>query len=439
MNDTRVPPHDLHLERALIGVCLLQPLLIDEAAALLMDGDLYHPQHQTIWDAMVSLHHAGQPVDALTVTDRILSSGTPIGDSTIGAVLDVQADAGYNRSAARYARTVAGLGQLRRLQAVCKEVLDRCYERLGEPEDILEWAQQAVYDVGAERRSLVEPITIQAAIAEFISDLETNPGTPAGIVSTGLRDLDDKIIGLRPGQLVTVAGRPGMGKSLLGSQIAVHAASAGQPTMFVTIEMSVPELTERIIGAEARVDLQRLRTRTLINQDWDRISPTIDKLDPTPLFILDDPGATIASIRAQARRLSAGKTGLSLIVVDYLQLMTATSKRDNRQVEVAEMSSGLKRLARDLGVPVVALAQLNRSLEMRADKRPTLSDLRESGAIENDSDVVIGIYRDDYYDPDSPDRGTAELIVLKQRNGPTGSATVSYLGHHGLFVDMARI
>lgn len=434
-----VPPHDLALEQALLGACLLHATLIDEASVLLLDGDFYHPQHAATWTAMVALHHDGQPVDAHTVTDKMKSGGDYMGDATVAAIIDIQTHAGFDRSVVRYARSIAGLGQLRRLQAICREILGRCTERYGEPEDILEWAQQAIYDIGAERRSLNEPIPLGDALQEFLTDIETNSGSPAGLVSTGLIDLDDKIVGLRPGQLITVAARPAMGKSLLGAQMALHAACAGKPTLFVTIEMSVPELTERIVGSQSRVDLTRLRTRSLLNSDWELISPTIVSLEHTPLYLLDDPSATVASVRTQARRLAASPKGLGLIVVDYLQLMTAVSKRDNnRQVEVAEMSAGLKRLARDLSVPVVALAQLNRSLELRSNKRPTLSDLRESGAIENDSDVVIGIYRDDYYDEDSPDRGTAELIVLKQRNGPTGTATVSYLGHHGLFANMAK-
>jgi replicative DNA helicase len=437
----RLPPQDLDVEAALIGACLIRQDLLDDAVVLVTADDFYSPRHGHVWEAICALHLAGQPVDANTTADHLRSVGLHQGHQTDVMLGEFLAAAGTSTSVTKYTNIVSGLARLRALISACDEIAERAYERHGDVDEILGWAGQQIYDVAQTRRQVVEPVALGPAVTtwmEAMADQYANGG-PAPGVPTGLADLDDRLAGMRPGQLITIAGRPGMGKSICGAQIAVHVASnVGLPVLMVTLEMSVDELVQRVVGATSQISLTRIRSGRLVERDWPHLSNAAGRLGDVPMYILDDAAASIATIRAQARRLSA-RHGLGLIVVDYLQLMTSVRSRDNRQVEVAEMSSGLKRIARDLSVPVIALAQLNRAVELRADKRPTLADLRESGAIENDSDVVIGIYRDEYYNPDGPYPGEAELLVLKQRNGPTGTPVrVVYRADTGVFGNYAR-
>jgi replicative DNA helicase len=258
-------------------------------------------------------------------------------------------------------------------------------------------------------------------------------------VPTGYTDLDERLAGLQPSNLVIVGARPSMGKTSFALGLAAHAAlEAHTPVLFFSLEMSHLELTQRLLCAEARVDATRMRNGRLHESDWPKISHAVGRLAEAPMYIDDNPHLTVMEIRAKARRLKSRAGGLGLIVIDYLQLMTGRHNAENRQVEVSEMSRGLKILARELEVPVVALSQLSRNLEMRADKRPQLADLRESGSLEQDSDVVMFIYREELYNPETADRGTAEIIVSKHRNGPTGAIRLAFLDHYTRFANMAR-
>lgn len=429
-------------EESLLGAMLLSRDAINEAIGIVTADDFYKPAHGVIYEAVVDLHSVGEPVDPVTVADQLRRRDML---ETIGGpatLISLQANTPATTSAGRYAAIVTEMATLRRLIGVAGEVAELAYAT---PEDVaaaVDRAEQMIYEVSQSRRRRREATDMIANLEGWLdrlSDLFEN-GAPPGI-QTGLIDLDEILGGLRPGQLITIAGRPAMGKSLVGAQIASYAASCGHPTLVVSAEMSTDEITTRLVAAEARVDLQHIRTAKLAASDWPRLSIAIDNLKPAPLLIDDDSAATVTSIAATARRIKA-RRGLELIVVDYLQLLTAvnTSKgRENRQVEVSDICAGLKRIARQIEVPVIALAQLNRQVENRSDKRPTLADLRESGAIEQDSDIVIGLYRDEYYNPQSDDIGVAELSVLKQRNGPTGLVKVAYLEKFGRFANMARM
>lgn len=433
----RVRPNDQTAEAALIGCCLNSARALDDAIGTVTGDDFYKPHHGHVWAAMTALHLAGQPVDTVTVLDQMRQTGTLLPDSP-ALLADLLADAPATSGLRRHVEIVVNLSRARRLQAVALEIAERCCDPTGGPEAVIDWAQEQVYQVAQERRRTAETVTLATAVDQWMTMLEeTAAGTRSPGLPTGLADLDRHLGGLRGGQLITAAGRPAMGKSLLGSQVAVHVAAAGIPVLLVSVEMSIPELVGRMVGAESQVGLTHLRSGRIPDKSWPHISTATSKLSGLPLYLLDDSGATITTVRTQGRRLK-GRSGLGLIVVDYLQLMSSTTRRDNRAVEVGELSGGLKRIARDLDVPVIALAQLNRGVEYRQDKRPTLADLRESGAIENDSDVVLGLYRDEYYNPGSPDTGTAEILVLKQRNGPAGvTAKVGYRPDIGVFTNLA--
>jgi replicative DNA helicase len=293
----------------------------------------------------------------------------------------------------------------------------------------------------ASRRQTDSTSGVRDLLDEYLDHLEAlvTAGREITGVPTGFIDLDQQLSGLQRSNLIVIGARPGMGKTSLALGMSAHAAiEARVPVLFFSLEMSHQEITQRLVSAEGRVDSTKLRNGRMLESDWPKVSHAVGRLGDAPLFVDDNPNLTIMEIRAKARRHKA-KEGLGLVVIDYLQLMTGRNNAENRQVEIAEISRGLKILARELNVPVVALSQLSRNLESRADKRPNLADLRESGSLEQDSDVVIFCYRDEMYNRDSPDRGTAEIIVAKHRNGAVGVTSLAFLSQYSLFVNMARI
>ncbi|MGH7749664.1 MAG: replicative DNA helicase, partial [Candidatus Dormibacteria bacterium] len=302
-------------------------------------------------------------------------------------------------------------------------------------------AEAMVFDV-AQRRVVESMSSLRDLLDQSLDHLESlyERGDSITGVPTGYHDLDERLAGLQPSNLVIVGARPAAGKTSFALGLAAHAAMEGSvPVLFFSLEMSHLELTQRLLCSEARVDATRMRNGRLLESDWPKISHAIARLGEAPIFVDDNPNLTVMDIRGKARRLKSSEGGLGLIIVDYLQLMTGRQRAENRQVEISEISRGLKILARELEVPVVALSQLSRNLESRGDKRPMLADLRESGSLEQDSDVVMFIYRDEVYNPESADRGTAEVIVAKHRNGPTGVARLAFLDHYAKFANMARV
>ena len=436
---SRVPPHNLEAEESLLGALLLSRDAVGAAAEQgVQSSDFYKPAHQHIYEAIRVLAASGQPVDPVTVADELRRAGLleEIGGST--ALLEMQAATPAISNATRYARIVQDTALMRRLIGVAADIAEIGYL---EPDDVskaLDQAESKVFEI-AEQRVTDSTAQINDVLREVMDDLELvyTRGEAVTGVATGFTDLDELLTGLHGSQLLIVGARPSMGKTALALGVATHVAkTANEPVLFFSLEMGHKELAQRILASEARVDSQKLRTGRLDQADWSKIGSALGRLE-VPLYIDENPNVTVMEIRAKARRIKARNGGLALIVVDYLQLMSGTGA-ENRQLEISEISRGLKILARELSVPVVALSQLSRNLETRADKRPMLADLRESGSLEQDADVVMFVYRDEVYNPDSPDRGSAEIIVAKHRSGPIGTRRLVFLGPYTRFENAAR-
>jgi replicative DNA helicase len=436
----RVPPHSIQAEESLLGAMLLSRDAIAAAVEVVSADDFYKPAHGHVYDAITALFGQGEPVDPVTVADQLRRAGLLDAVGGPAALVTLQAGTPAVGSASRYGRIVEEHAMLRRLIGVAGEIAEIGYEP---PDDVamaVDRAEALVFDV-AQRRVTDSMAPLRELLEQKLDQLEMlyERGESITGVPTGYTDLDERLAGLQPSNLVIVGARPSMGKTSFALGIAAHAALEAQtPVLFFSLEMSHLELTQRLLCAEARVDATRMRNGRLHESDWPKISHAVGRLAEAPMFIDDNPHLTVMEIRAKARRLKSSVGGLGLIIIDYLQLMTGRHNAENRQVEVSEMSRGLKILARELEVPVVALSQLSRNLEMRADKRPQLADLRESGSLEQDSDVVMFIYREELYNPETPDRGTAEIIVSKHRNGPTGAVQLAFLDHYTRFANMAR-
>jgi replicative DNA helicase len=434
----RVPPHNVEAEESVLGSMLLSKDAIAEVLELLREDDFYRPAHRTVFRSVLELYGHGDAVDAVTVQEELRRNGSlaDIGGApflhTLVASVPTAANASY------YARIVKEAGVLRRLIDVGTQIVQLGFETPQDTERAVDIAESLVYQVAQGRvtedyHSLRDVLTgTLEAIERLHEDHREITGVP-----TGFPDLDRLTSGLQPSNLIIVAARPAVGKSTMGLDIARHASvKAGVPTVVFSLEMSKTELVQRLMCAECTVDMQRLRTGRMEESDWTRLTRSLGKLADAPLFIDDSPGTTMMEIRAKCRRLKQ-RHGLGLVVVDYLQLMQPSRRFENRQQEVSEISRSLKLLAKELDVPVIAISQLSRQTEARSDRRPMLSDLRESGALEQDSDVVLFIYRDELYDPESARKGEADFILAKHRNGPTDTVTVTFQGQYSRFAPMA--
>jgi len=436
----RVPPHNLDAEESLLGAMLLSKDAIASAVEICGSDDFYKPAHGHVFEAVTSLYSNGEPADPVTVADELRRAGLLEAVGGPAILVTLQANTPATSNAARYARIVEEHALLRRLIGVAGEIAELGYEV---PEDVaatVDRAESLVFEV-AQRRVVDSLAPIRELLEKSLDRLEAlfDRGETITGVPTGYTDLDEQLAGLQPSNLVIVGARPAAGKTSFALGMASQAAIESRvPVLLFSLEMSHLEITQRLLCAEARVDATRMRNGRLVESDWPKISHAIGRLGEAPIFVDDNPNLTVMDIRAKARRLKS-RERLGLVIVDYLQLMSGRSSAENRQVEVSEISRGLKILARELNVPVVALSQLSRNLEMRSDKRPVLADLRESGSLEQDADVVLFIYRDELYNPDSADRGTAEIIVSKHRNGPTGSCRLAFLDHYTRFANMARV
>ncbi len=439
----RVPPSNLQAEEGLLGACLLTPAAIQAATAVVRADDFYKPAHAHIWESITDLHQHGQPVDPVTVADDMRRRGVLdiIGGPAL--LVTLQADTPATSNAPRYARIVAEHAAMREMIAIGQEVAELGYSLPADMAAATTQARALLDDLVARQQAGRRRLhLIGDTLDDYLDLLEhRSDGDPPGL-RTGFTQLDDLLGGLRPGQLIVVAGRPGMGKSIVGGQLARHAAEQHVPALFVSAEMGLEELLDRQMAAVTKLSSRNLRDGKIAPNDWGRIGAGAARLAHVPLWILDDEAATVEAARARAATILANNPTdgpvPGLIVVDYLQLLQVSRPTGNRVTDIGQISGGLKRMARELDCPVVALAQLNRGLEARIDKRPTLPDLRESGSIENDADVVIGLYRDDYYNTDSKEAGTIEMIVLKQRSGPTGTARAAFLAEWQLIAELAR-
>src|ERR687884_2331780 len=444
----RVPPHDLDAERAVIGAMLVSETAVAAVAERLQAEDFYSEVHRVIYGAMMRLYTRGDPIDQLTLTNELRSVNEFEKIGGRAYVFQIVESVPTAANAARYAEIVRGRALLREIIEVGSRITEDAFR---EPEDVgeaLDAAEQLVYGVSNRtlRANLAPVSELAPGALEMIQRLYEAEGEVTG-VETGFDDLDQKTTGFHKSDLIVLAARPAMGKTALALNIIWHAAGAkGLPVAVFSLEMSKAQLVQRLISQTTRIKTQDLRSGNVKAEDWPKLVRGVAEVSRAPIWIDDTAGVTLMEIRAKVRRLAsqlnvAGEMPLSLVVVDYLQLMVggeARNRAENRQQEIAEISRGLKVLARDLDVPVLAVAQLSRAVEGRHDKRPLLSDLRDSGAIEQDADLVIFLYRDEYYNTDSDDKGIAEVIIGKHRNGPTGKVQLAWLEQYTKFASLAR-
>ena len=434
-----VPPQNLDAEESVLGAMLLSPGAIGAVSEILDAGDFYRESHAIIYRAALALYGKGEPVDAITVTDELEERGELEQAGGRVRIHELASLVPATANAAHYARIVRETATLRGLIRVGGEIARLGWERPGETPDLVDRAEQILFALSQSRVtgdfSHIE--TLLKESFERITALYEAGAEVTGIPS-GFRDLDRVTSGFQSGNLVVVAARPSMGKSALGLCIAANLGVRHEiPVALFTLEMSKAEVTQRLMCSEAKVESQRLRTGKLAVDDWPRLTAACDKLAKAPIYVDDTGSITMMELRSKARRLKSTEPRLGLIIVDYLQLMTTGTTAENRVQEVSQISRQLKVLARDLDIPILAMSQLSRAVEQRHDKRPILSDLRESGAIEQDSDVVAFVYRDDYYNEDSDQQGIAELIVAKHRNGPTDTVKLSFVKRYAKFADLA--
>jgi replicative DNA helicase len=435
MAQLRVPPNSIEAESSVLGGLLLDNGAWDRVGDLLIDGDFYRHEHRLIYAAVGSLINESRPADVITVFEKLQGQGKA---EEVGGLVYLNSLAQYVPSAAnirRYAEIVRERSILRKLVGASDEIATAAFSPKGKPvAQILDDAEQKIFNIGEEGSRMKQGFqgmnSLVVQLLDRVTEMADNPNDITG-VPTGFYDLDRMTSGFQAGDLVVLAARPSMGKTALAINIAEHVAlNEGLPVAVFSMEMGASQLAVRIVGSIGRIDQSHLRTGKLTDDEWPRLTEAIEKLRNVSLHIDESPGLTVSELRANARRLARQCGKLGLIVVDYLQLMGVSSSMndENRATAVGEISRGLKMLAKELQCPVIALSQLSRGVESRTDKRPMMSDLRESGAIEQDADVIMFIYRDDYYTKEaSKEPGVAEVIISKQRNGPTGTVKLAFL------------
>jgi replicative DNA helicase len=435
----RLPPQDVAAEASVLGAMLLSKDAIADVLENLREQDFYRPAHATIYAAILDLYARGEPADAVTVAAALGKSGELVRTGGAPYLHTLVSGVPTAANAEFYARIVRDKAMLRRLVEVGTKITQLGYAGEGDVDEIVDQAQAEVYDV-SDTRSRDDYQPLSALLSGALTDIEAL-GSRDGImtgVPTGIADLDKLTNGLHPGQLIILAARPGVGKSTLGLDMARSASiKHGLASVIFSLEMSRSEIVMRLLSAESNVFLTNMRTNKMTDQEWQRLARKMSAISDSPLFIDDSPNLTMMEIRAKARRLKQ-RHNLRLLIVDYLQLMTSGKRVESRQQEVSEFSRSLKLLAKELDIPVIAISQLNRGPEQRVDKRPLLSDLRESGSLEQDADMVMLIHREDIYDKSPTKQGTADLIVAKHRNGPTANIQAVFQGHYSRFADMAK-
>ena len=442
LESLKLPPHSVEAEQSVLGGLLLENEALDRIADILTPGDFYRHDHRLIFEHIANRIEHNKPADIVTVAESLDNAAEL---SAVGGLAYLGALAQNTPTAAnirRYAEIVRERAIMRKLVEVGSGIAESAYSPQGrDAQQLLDEAEARIFQIaeGGKRSSegFMDIKVLLPQVADRIDQLfqRDNQSEVTGI-PTGYTDLDSMTSGLQPGDLIIVAGRPSMGKTAFSLNIAENVAlDTGLPVAVFSMEMGATQLATRMIGSVGRLDQHRMRTGRLEDEDWVRLTTALGRLNEAPIFIDEGAGLNSFDVRARARRLHRQTGKLGLIVIDYLQLMSGAAGRqsENRATEISEISRSLKSLAKELDVPVIALSQLNRGLEQRPDKRPVMSDLRESGAIEQDADLILFIYRDEVYNPDTPDKGTAEIIVAKQRNGPIGRVRLTFLGQHTRF------
>lgn len=436
LDNLRLPPHSIEAERCVLGCLLLDNHVYDSVSIIVSEKIFYRSEHQWIFRAIVQLIEKSRPADVITVFEWLQTAGRADDVGGLPYINTVSQSVPSAANAKRYAEIVRERGILRQLAETAETIASDCYQPAGrEAHELLDTAETKIFAIaeqgGRNQQGFQHLPTVLSGVMKRIDELahRNDPSDVTG-VSCGFKDLDADTSGFQRGDLIIVAGRPSMGKTAFSLNIAENVAlSSGLPVAVFSMEMGASQLVARMLASVGGIDAQRLRTGRLQQEDWDKLGRGLSKLENAPIFIDETPGLSINILRANARRQARISGEFGLIVVDYLQLMSAGGNgrnSENRATEISEISRGLKSLAKELNCPVVALSQLNRSLEQRPNKRPIMSDLRESGAIEQDADVILFIYRDEVYDPNSMEKGTAEIIIGKQRNGPTGTIRLTF-------------
>ena len=437
----RVLPHSIEAEQSVIGSMIMDKDAIVTASEILHGDDFYSKQYGIIFYAMVELHDSAQPVDLITLQNKLKEKDVPPEVSSLEFVKDLLGIVPTSANVANYANIVAEKSLLRKLIRLNEEIENTCYAGKESLEFILEDTEKRVFDL-VQRRNTGDFVPIRQVVLNAMDKIEQaskTTGTVTGI-ATGFIDLDYKTSGMQPSDLVLIAARPSMGKTAFVLNIAQHVAFRQNKAVAIfSLEMSKEQLVNRLFSLESHVDAQILRTGNLSDTDWEKLIEGAGTIGSSRMIIDDTSGITISEMRSKCRKYKL-EMGLDLIIIDYLQLMSGSNSRKNesRQQEISEISRSLKGLARELNVPVLALSQLSRAVEQRTDKRPMLSDLRESGAIEQDADVCMFIYRDDYYNPDTEDKNIAEIIIAKQRNGPIGTVRLAWMPQYTRFGNELR-
>ncbi len=437
----RVPPHDIDAEQSVLSAIFINNEVLFDVVDILTPEDFYTGAHKKIYQVILDLFSKGEPADLVTVANALNEKGEldSVGGPAFLAAISDSAPVAVN--AVHYARIIQGKASLRALITTASKIIERCLEDAGDVEDIVDFSESSIFQV-SEKKTGAAFRSLGDLIGSNIDKLEEQQGTTTGLagMSTGYPRLDKITSGLQGSDLIILAARPSMGKTAFALNIARNVAlEQRRPVAVFSLEMSNEQLSMRLLTSEARIDSSRLKTGFISQEDWQNTTSAASLLHELPIFIDDSPNVTAMEIRAKARKLLQKHGDLGLIIIDYLQLMRASMKFDRRDLEIAEISRSLKALAKEFNIPVIALSQLNRMLEQRSDKRPLMSDLRESGALEQDADIVAFIYRDEVYnkEADNPRKGTAEIIVSKNRNGETGTCHMHFHGAYTRFEELA--
>ncbi len=435
----RVLPHSVEAEQSVIGSMIMDRDAIMTASEVITSEDFYQSQYGVLFDAMLELYNEGKPVDLVTLQERLREKDVPPEISSLEFVKDLLDAVPTSANVRHYATIVQEKSMLRKLIKVNEEIANTCYLAKERTEDILEETEKKIFDL-LQYRSTGDFVPIKQVVLNALDKIEKaskNKGTVTGI-PTGFIDLDYKTSGFQPSDLILIAARPSMGKTAFVLNVAQNMAfKEGKTVAIFSLEMSKEQLVNRLFSLESKVDSQALRTGNLTDEDWAKLIEGAAVVGKSNLIIDDTPGISIAELRSKCRKFKL-EHNLGIIIIDYLQLMSGGKRSESRQQEISEISRSLKAVARELNVPVVALSQLSRAVEQRPDHRPMLSDLRESGAIEQDADVVMFLYRDDYYNKDTDKKNIAEVIIAKQRNGPIGTVELVWLPNYTKFANMKK-
>lgn len=435
----RIPPQNIEAEQSVLGAILLDKEVLSSVTEIISSQDFYREDHREIFEAIMDLYEKGEPIDLITVAEQLKVRGSLEAVGGLEYLTNLANLVPTTANAKHYAKIVEEKSILRRLIKASSEIINMGYEAAEEVSYVLDKAEKSIFDVLQKRNTQGFALIKDVLIDTFnrLEELYNNKGYITGI-PTGFVDLDYKTAGLQNSDLILIAARPAMGKTSFVLNIAQYAAiHAKVPVAIFSLEMSKEQLVNRMLCCEAMVDSQKMRTGKLEDSDWQKVARALGPLSEAPIYIDDTPGLSVAEIRAKCRRLKLEKN-LGLVVIDYLQLMQGRGKSESRQQEISEISRSLKILAKEINVPVLTLSQLSRAPELRSDHRPILSDLRESGAIEQDADIVMFLYRDDYYNPDTEKKNIAEVIIAKHRNGSTGTVELAWLGQYTKFANLEK-